>query len=151
MVRFNPLLCLGYLPSVNVCNFTEDLGVSDSIEISCWIQHWVLVSWESWGLRFYSGICSLWMYVMLFNSIEKYWQNQFPTTIIWSSLVILVYFGILTYFWKLLGYIYILEYIGDFWRSIIGVSSVDLWCCSRVDTEHLEQESSINLGMHEVS
>ena len=83
MVRFNPLLCLGYLPSINVCNFIEDLGVSGSMEISRWIQHWVPVSWESWGLRFYSGICSLWMYVMLFNSIEKYWQNQFPTT--WLS------------------------------------------------------------------
>ena len=61
MVRFNPLLCLGYLPSINVCNFIEDLGVSGSIEISRWMQHWVPVSWESWGLRFYSGICSLWM------------------------------------------------------------------------------------------
>ena len=29
------------------------------------------------------------MYVMFFNFIEKYWQNQFPTTILWSSLIIL--------------------------------------------------------------
>ena len=34
MVRFNPLV-EGYLPSVNACNFIEDLGVTDSIEISC--------------------------------------------------------------------------------------------------------------------
>ena len=59
-----------------------------------------------------------WMYVMFFNFIEKYWQNQFPTTILWSSLIILdhlVYFGIIWnldifletfgYFWILLGYI----------------------------------------------
>ena len=47
-----PCFVEGYLPSVNACNFIEDLGVTDSIEISCWIQHWALVSWESWGLRF---------------------------------------------------------------------------------------------------
>ena len=55
------------------------------------------------------------MYVMFFNFIEKHWQNQFPTTILWSSLIILVYFGIIWnldifletfgYFWILLGYI----------------------------------------------
>ena len=25
------------------------------------------------GAEFYSGMCSLWMYVMFFNSMEKYW------------------------------------------------------------------------------
>ena len=34
MVRFRAILCWGYLSSVNVCNFIDDLGVSDSIEIS---------------------------------------------------------------------------------------------------------------------
>ena len=42
-----PWLNKGYLPSVNAFNFIEDLGASDSIEISCWIQHWGLVSRES--------------------------------------------------------------------------------------------------------
>ena len=52
---------------------------------------------------------------MFFNFIEKHWQNQFPTTILSSSLIILVYFGIIWnldifletvgYFWILLGYI----------------------------------------------
>ena len=62
------------------------------------------------------------MYVMFFNFIEKYWQNQCPnwsSLVIlghpWSSLIILVYFGIIWnldifletfgYFWILLGYI----------------------------------------------
>ena len=68
------------------------------------------------------------MYVMFFNFIEKYWQNQFPTTILWSSLIILdhlVYFGII---WNLDIF---LETFGCFWdileicwRSIIRVSSV---------------------------
>ena len=52
------------------------------------------------------------MYVMFFNFIEKYWQNQFPTTILWSSLIILdhlVYFGII---WNL---DIILETFGSFW------------------------------------
>ena len=30
-----PSFVQGYLPNVNVCNFLENLGVSDSIEISC--------------------------------------------------------------------------------------------------------------------
>ena len=34
MVRFRAILCWGYLSSVNVCNFIDDLGVSDSREIS---------------------------------------------------------------------------------------------------------------------
>ena len=40
MVRFRAILCLGYLSSVNVCNFIDDLGVSDSIEIS-WLRYHV--------------------------------------------------------------------------------------------------------------
>ena len=52
---------------------------------------------------------------MFFNFIEKHWQNQFPTTILSSSLIILLYYGIIWnldifletvgYFWILLGYI----------------------------------------------
>ena len=48
---------------------------------------------------------------MFFNFIEKHWQNQFPTTILSSSFIILVYFGIIWNldifgnFWILLGYI----------------------------------------------
>ena len=67
------------------------------------------------------------MYVMFFNFIEKYWQNQFPTTILWSSLIILdhpcnhlVYFGIIWNldifldFWILLELLDgLLGYIGD--------------------------------------
>ena len=34
MVRFGAILCWGYLSSVNVCNFIDDLGVNDSTEIS---------------------------------------------------------------------------------------------------------------------
>ena len=55
------------------------------------------------------------MYVMFFNFIEKYWQNQFPTTILWSSLIILDHpcifwnhlesWHIFGNFWILLGYI----------------------------------------------
>ena len=68
------------------------------------------------------------MYVMFFNFIEKYWQNQFPTTILWSSLVILdhlVYFGII---WNLDIFLETFGYFWDIleicWRSIIRVSSV---------------------------
>ena len=70
------------------------------------------------------------MYVMFFNFIEKYWQNQFPTTILWSSLIILDHpwssliilyilesFGILTYFWKLL------DTFGIYWRFVGDPSS----------------------------
>ena len=52
---------------------------------------------------------------MFFNFIEKYWQNQFPTTIPWSSLIILDHpcifwnhlesWHIFGNFWILLGYI----------------------------------------------
>ena len=55
------------------------------------------------------------MYVMFFNFIEKYWQNQLPTTILWSSLIILDHpcifwnhlesWHIFGNFWILLGYI----------------------------------------------
>ena len=55
------------------------------------------------------------MYVMLFDFIEKHWQNQFPTTILWSSLIILGHpcifwnhlesWHIFGNFWILLGYI----------------------------------------------
>ena len=38
MVRFRAIFCLGYLSSVNVCNFIDDLGVSASIEIS-WLRY----------------------------------------------------------------------------------------------------------------
>ena len=36
------------------------------------------------SLRDYDSIVGyvFWMYVMFFNSIEKNWQNQFPTTIL---------------------------------------------------------------------
>ena len=68
------------------------------------------------------------MYVMFFNFIEKYWQNQFPTTILWSSLIILdhlVYFGII---WNLDIFLETFGYFWDIleicWRSIIRVSSV---------------------------
>ena len=75
------------------------------------------------------------MYVMFFNFIEKYWQNQFPTTILWSFLIILDHpssslyilesFGILTYFWKLLDtFGYFWDILEICWRSIIRVSSV---------------------------
>ena len=67
------------------------------------------------------------MYVMFFNFLEKYWQNQFPTTILWSSLIILDHpwsslyilesFGILTYFWKLL------DAFGIYWRFVGDPSS----------------------------
>ena len=40
MVRFRAILCLGYLSSVNVCNFIDNLGVSASIEIS-WLRYHV--------------------------------------------------------------------------------------------------------------
>ena len=69
------------------------------------------------------------MYVMFFNFIEKYWQNQFPTTILWSSLIILdqlVYFGII---WNLDIFLETFGYFWDIleicWRSIIRVSSVN--------------------------
>ena len=68
------------------------------------------------------------MYVMFFNFIEKYWQDQFPTTILWSSLIILdhlVYFGII---WNLDIFLDTFGYFWDIleicWRSIIRVSSV---------------------------
>ena len=69
-----------------------------------------------------------WMYVIFFNFIEKYWQNQFPTTILWSSLIILdhlVYCGII---WNLDIFLETFGYFWDIleicWRSIIRVSSV---------------------------
>ena len=65
---------------------------------------------------------------MFFNFIEKYWQNQFPTTILWSSLIILdhlVYCGII---WNLDIFLETFGYFWDIleicWRSIIRVSSV---------------------------
>ena len=65
------------------------------------------------------------MYVMFFNFKEKHWQNQFPTTILWSSLIILVYFGII---WNLDICLETFGYFWDIlkicWRSIIRVSSV---------------------------
>ena len=55
------------------------------------------------------------MYVMFFNFIEKHWQNQFPTTILWLFLIILDHpcifwnhlesWHIFGNFWILLGYI----------------------------------------------
>ena len=62
---------------------------------------------------------------MFFNFIEKHWQNQFPTTILSSSLIILVYFGII---WNLDIFLETFGYFWDIleicWRSIIRVSSV---------------------------
>ena len=46
----------------------EDLGFSNTRKTSGGKQ-WALVKWESCGLGFHSGICSLWMCVMLFNSM----------------------------------------------------------------------------------
>ena len=49
---------------------------------------------------------------MFFNFVEKYWQNQFPTTILWSSLIILDHLWSSCIFWNHLESWHI---FGNFW------------------------------------
>ena len=78
-----------------------------------------ILQWDTFSLESLD-VCQ----VMFFNFIEKHWQNQFPTTILSSSFIILdqsLYilesFGILTYFWKLL------DTFGIYWRFVGDLSS----------------------------